>query len=70
MASLLSVASIVLGAYASYLNRDSTNALVGKHLTQFYHYMLIWVAVTAIVCRLAYTSRISGAVCISNGANG
>jgi vitamin B12/bleomycin/antimicrobial peptide transport system ATP-binding/permease protein len=47
--SLLSVASIALGAYASYLNRDSTNALVGKHLAQFYHYMLIWVAVTAIV---------------------
>jgi len=47
--SLLSVGSIVLGAYASYLNRDSTNALVGKHLAQFYHYMLIWVAVTAIV---------------------
>ncbi|MGB0060663.1 ABC transporter ATP-binding protein/permease [Candidatus Binatus sp.] len=46
--SLLSVGSIALGAYASYLNRDSTNALVGKHLAQFYHYMLIWVAVTAI----------------------
>jgi vitamin B12/bleomycin/antimicrobial peptide transport system ATP-binding/permease protein len=46
--TLLSVASIGLGAYASYLNRDSTNALVGKHLTQFYHLMLIWVTLTAI----------------------
>ena len=35
-----------LGAYSSYLNRDSTNALVGKHLTLFYHYMLFWVMVT------------------------
>jgi vitamin B12/bleomycin/antimicrobial peptide transport system ATP-binding/permease protein len=47
--SLLSVAALALGAYASYLNRDSTNALVDKHLAQFYHYMLIWVLVTAIV---------------------
>ena len=46
--AVLSGASIGLGAYASYLNRDSTNALVGKHLTQFYHYMLIWVTLTAI----------------------
>ena len=46
--TLLSVASIGLGAYASYLNRDSTDALVGNHLTQFYHLMLIWVTLTAI----------------------
>lgn len=47
--AVLSGASIGLGAYASYLNRDSTNALVGKHLAQFYHYMLIWVTLTAII---------------------
>ena len=47
--AVLSGASIGLGAYASYLNRDSTNALVGKHLSQFYHYMLIWVTLTAII---------------------
>ena len=46
--AVLSGASIGLGAYASYLNRDSTNALVGKHLAQFYHYMLIWVALAVI----------------------
>lgn len=45
--SFLSAGGIALGAYSSYLNRDSTNALVGKHLGQFYHLMLIWVAVTA-----------------------
>ena len=39
-------AGIALGAYNSYLYRDSTEALVGKHLPQFYHLMLIWVAVT------------------------
>jgi vitamin B12/bleomycin/antimicrobial peptide transport system ATP-binding/permease protein len=43
--TLFSGAGIALGAYSSYLNRDSTNALVGKHLSQFYHLMWIWVAV-------------------------
>ena len=56
--SVLSVGSIALGAYASYLNRDSTNALVGKHLAQFYHYMLIWVAVTAIALPVTVSSLI------------
>ncbi len=46
--SLFSVCAIGLGAYSSYLNRDSTNALVGKHLIQFYHLMLIWIAVTTL----------------------
>ena len=46
--AFLSASAIALGAYSSYLNRDSTNALVGKHLAQFYHLMLIWVAVTAL----------------------
>lgn len=46
--SMLSGGAIALGAYSSYLNRDSTEALVGKHLTQFYHLMFIWVAVTAV----------------------
>ena len=39
---------IALGAYNSYLNRDSTNALVGKHLALFDHLMLLWIAVTAL----------------------
>jgi putative ATP-binding cassette transporter len=46
--ALLSGLGIALNAYSSYLNRDSTNALVGKHLPEFYHLMLFWVAVTAI----------------------
>jgi putative ATP-binding cassette transporter len=46
--AVLSSASIGLGAYAIYLYRDSTNELVGKHLSQFYHIMLIWLALTAI----------------------
>ncbi|HYL57944.1 MAG TPA: ABC transporter ATP-binding protein/permease [Candidatus Acidoferrales bacterium] len=46
--AVLSASTIALGAYSSYLNRDSTNALVGKHLVEFYHLMLIWVAVTAV----------------------
>jgi vitamin B12/bleomycin/antimicrobial peptide transport system ATP-binding/permease protein len=45
--AVISVSGIALGAYSTYLNRDSTNALVGKHLGEFYHLMLIWVAVTA-----------------------
>jgi len=46
--ALLSGLGIALGAYSSYLNRDSTNALVGKHLPEFYHLMLFWVAVAAL----------------------
>ena len=46
--AFFSGAWIALGAYSSYLNRDSTNALVGKHLPLFYHLMLLWVAVTAV----------------------
>jgi putative ATP-binding cassette transporter len=45
---LFSAAGIGSGAYSSYLNRDSTNALVGKHLAQFYHLMWIWVAVNVV----------------------
>jgi hypothetical protein len=33
--ALLSSIAIATGAYSSYLNRDSTNALVGKHLSLF-----------------------------------
>ncbi|MGH7924345.1 MAG: ABC transporter ATP-binding protein/permease, partial [Candidatus Binatus sp.] len=46
--SVLSGTGIAAGAYSSYLNRDSTNALVGKHLPLFYHLMWIWVAVNAV----------------------
>ncbi|SRR5579885_2704189 len=46
--AVLSGLGITLGAYSSYLNRDSTNALVGKHLPLFYHLMLFWVGVTAL----------------------
>ncbi len=46
--AILSAIGIASGAYSSYLNRDSTNALVGKHLTLFYHLMWIWVLVTVI----------------------
>jgi putative ATP-binding cassette transporter len=44
----LSGASIGLGAISTYLLRYSTDALVGKHLSHFYHLMLIWVALTAV----------------------
>ncbi len=50
--ALFSGTAIGLAAYGSYLNRDSTNALVGKNLAQFYHLMLIWVAVVAITLPL------------------
>jgi putative ATP-binding cassette transporter len=46
--AVLSGTGIALGAYSSYLNRDSTNALVDKHLPQFYHLMLFWVVVTVV----------------------
>ena len=40
--------AIASGAYSSYLLRDSTDALIGKHLTAFYHWMLVWTAVSAV----------------------
>lgn len=46
--AVLSGASLGLGAYSTYLYRDSTNALVGKHLSEFYHIMLIWVALSVV----------------------
>jgi putative ATP-binding cassette transporter len=46
--SVLSGASLAVGAYSTFLYRDSTDALLGKHLTHFYHLMWIWVAVTAV----------------------
>lgn len=45
---MLSGIGLAAGAYSTYLNRDSTNALVGKHLPRFYHLMWIWVAVSAV----------------------
>ena len=44
----LSLAGIGLAAYGSYLYRDSTDALVGKHGPQFYHLMLVWTAFTVV----------------------
>ncbi len=46
--AILSGLGIALNAYSSYLNRYSTDALVGKHLHHFYHLMLFWVAVVAL----------------------
>lgn len=45
---MLGGVGLAVGAYATYLNRDITNALVGKHLAQFYHVMLFAAAATAI----------------------
>jgi vitamin B12/bleomycin/antimicrobial peptide transport system ATP-binding/permease protein len=37
-----------LGAYATYLSRDITDALIGKHLTEFYRVMLLAAGVAAV----------------------
>jgi vitamin B12/bleomycin/antimicrobial peptide transport system ATP-binding/permease protein len=58
--ALLSAGAIAMEAYSSYLNRDSTNALVGRHLTQFYHLMLFWVAVTIANVLMKVFSRYLG----------
>jgi putative ATP-binding cassette transporter len=42
----LGAIGLALGAYGTYLNRDVTNALLGKHLIPFYHVMLLAVAAT------------------------
>jgi putative ATP-binding cassette transporter len=46
--AVLAGVGLAVGAYATYLNRDITNALVGKHLSQFYHVMLFAAAAAAI----------------------
>jgi putative ATP-binding cassette transporter len=46
--AVLGGVGLAVGAYATYLNRDITNALVGKHLPQFYHVMLFAAAAAAI----------------------
>ncbi len=38
---------LAIGAYVTYLNRDITNALLGKHLHVFYHLMLLAAAMAA-----------------------
>ena len=46
--AVLAGVGLTVGAYATYLNRDITDALVGKHLPQFYHVMLLAAAAAAV----------------------
>lgn len=45
---VLAGVGLVIGAYATYLSRDITDALIGKHLTEFYRVMLLAAGVTAV----------------------
>jgi vitamin B12/bleomycin/antimicrobial peptide transport system ATP-binding/permease protein len=54
--ALLSATGLAVGAYVTYLNRDIANTLVGKHLTQFYHVILLTFA-AAIIAVLAKVFR-------------
>ncbi len=53
---LLSAVTLSVGAYATYLNRDITNALVGKHLVLFYRVLML-AAATAVIGVLAKVLR-------------
>ena len=67
---MLGGVGLVIGAYATYLSRDITEALLGKHLTEFYRVMLIAAGVAA-VGMLASVFEITSAVSsTSSGANG
>jgi putative ATP-binding cassette transporter len=46
--AVLAGVGLVIGAYATYLSRDITDALIGKHLTEFYRVMLLAAGVTAV----------------------
>lgn len=46
--AVLGGVGLAVGAYATYLNRDITNALVGKHLSEFYHVMWLAAAAAAV----------------------
>jgi putative ATP-binding cassette transporter len=45
---VLGALGLAVGAYATYLNRDITDALVGKHLARFYHVMSLAAAAAAV----------------------
>jgi putative ATP-binding cassette transporter len=53
---LLSAVALSIGAYGTYLNRDITNALVGKHLALFYR-LMTFAAAAAIIGVLAKVLR-------------
>lgn len=46
--AVLAGVGLVSGAYATYLSRDITDALIGKHLTEFYRVMLLAAGVTVV----------------------
>jgi putative ATP-binding cassette transporter len=39
---------LAIGAYTTYLSRDITDALIGKHLTEFYRVMLLAAGAAAV----------------------
>jgi putative ATP-binding cassette transporter len=53
---LLSAVALSVGAYETYLNRDITNALMGKHLALF-HRGMMFAAAAAIIGVLAKVLR-------------
>ena len=46
--TVLSGLGMALGAYGTYLSRDITDALIGKHLHAFYRVMLLAAGATAV----------------------
>ena len=46
--AVLAGVGLVIGAYATYLSRDITDALIGKHLPEFYRVMLLAAGVTVV----------------------
>ena len=46
--AVLAGVGLAIGAYATYLSRDITDALIGKHLTEFYRVMLLAAGAAAV----------------------
>ncbi|MGO9606397.1 MAG: ABC transporter ATP-binding protein/permease [Candidatus Binataceae bacterium] len=59
--AVLNGVGIALGAYSTYLQRDIINAVVGKHLSQFYHVMLFAAAAAALgMLATVFTAYLGG----------
>jgi hypothetical protein len=53
--AVLAGVGLAIGAYATYLSRDITDALIGKHLSEFYRVMLL--AAGAAAVRMHFSTK-------------
>ena len=67
---MLAGVGLAIGAYATYLSRDITDALIGKHLAEFYRVMLLAAGAAAVGMLAKVFQNTSAASSALSGANG